>query len=466
MEENKNSIHFSATDIKKYLEGKLSAPEMHAIEKAALNDPFLADAIEGIQTDLQKRDNASFNTDISELNERLQKRTHQNNKIVILSANRVWQRVAAVAIILIGSTALIYTYVIKKTDKDKAMAITKAAKIADTLSLKTIPSPATLKSDSVAVSDLASNENNKQKKLGERKPETTVFKLQKDDKKISITKKNMDSLKLADLDKAPVIETAKNDEIQRKMDIRIKADTLIADTEKNRLSANNVPASSLQGKVAGISINGNKQNKNNFVQGIVVDNYKNPVSGATVMLKDRKTATSTDNNGFFKLKTDDKEKLNNVVVNSLGFESTTLFLDNKNDSTILIQLKPSTSILNEVVVVGYAAKKEDNDSDNEGSASSPKKEKEISYQAAPAVGWPAFNDYILQNKKITTADSAKKGKEIISFIVDISNQPSSFKIKKSLSSAHDAEAIRLIKQGAPWKLLKGKKAKVTLAIEF
>src|SRR6478609_1439554 len=38
---------YSARDIQQYLEGKLSPVEMHAIEKAALDDPFLADAIEG-----------------------------------------------------------------------------------------------------------------------------------------------------------------------------------------------------------------------------------------------------------------------------------------------------------------------------------------------------------------------------------------------------------------------------------
>ncbi len=84
----------------------------------------------------------------------------------------------------------------------------------------------------------------------------------------------------------------------------------------------------------------------------------------------------------------------------------------------------------------------------------------------PTIGWPAFNEYINQNKKIATADSAIKGKEIISFVVDANNQLSSFKIKKSLSKAHDAVSVRLIKQGPSWKLLKGKKEKITLTIEF
>src|SRR5688500_17133397 len=36
-------------DIEKYLRGELSASEMHALEKEALNDPFLAEALEGVE---------------------------------------------------------------------------------------------------------------------------------------------------------------------------------------------------------------------------------------------------------------------------------------------------------------------------------------------------------------------------------------------------------------------------------
>ena len=46
--DRKNIPTYSATDIQKYLKGELSAREMHELEKAALEDPFLADALEGI----------------------------------------------------------------------------------------------------------------------------------------------------------------------------------------------------------------------------------------------------------------------------------------------------------------------------------------------------------------------------------------------------------------------------------
>jgi outer membrane biosynthesis protein TonB len=42
--------HYSAEDIQRYLEGKMNAADMHAIEKIAMDDPFLAAALEGYKT--------------------------------------------------------------------------------------------------------------------------------------------------------------------------------------------------------------------------------------------------------------------------------------------------------------------------------------------------------------------------------------------------------------------------------
>ena len=47
MKKEKNNNQYSAEYIRKYLDGQLSDQDMQALEKAALEDPFLADAIEG-----------------------------------------------------------------------------------------------------------------------------------------------------------------------------------------------------------------------------------------------------------------------------------------------------------------------------------------------------------------------------------------------------------------------------------
>ena len=64
MSEEKNIINYTAADIEKYWKGKLSAAEMHAMEKAAMEDPFLSDALEGYK-------NANL-ADLDSLKERLE----------------------------------------------------------------------------------------------------------------------------------------------------------------------------------------------------------------------------------------------------------------------------------------------------------------------------------------------------------------------------------------------------------
>jgi len=44
---NPNIPVYSAADLLRYATGRMTASEMHTLEKAALEDPFLAEAIEG-----------------------------------------------------------------------------------------------------------------------------------------------------------------------------------------------------------------------------------------------------------------------------------------------------------------------------------------------------------------------------------------------------------------------------------
>lgn len=117
--------------------------------------------------------------------------------------------------------------------------------------------------------------------------------------------------------------------------------------------------------------------------------------------------------------------------------------------------------LDEVVVVGYSAKKQ---LSKKSSSSTVEARKMRSI--APEGGWEAFGQYLNENKIITGADSLKKGVQIISFTVGATGRPQDIKIRKSISPAHDMEAIRLLENGPDWKIIEGKKRKVRLQIIF
>ena len=54
-------------DIERYLSGKMTPAEQHAIEKKALSDPFLADALEGAESIAHQ----SFSMGIKEINQNI-----------------------------------------------------------------------------------------------------------------------------------------------------------------------------------------------------------------------------------------------------------------------------------------------------------------------------------------------------------------------------------------------------------
>jgi TonB family protein len=92
--------------------------------------------------------------------------------------------------------------------------------------------------------------------------------------------------------------------------------------------------------------------------------------------------------------------------------------------------------------------------------------------AEPEDGWPAYNNYVLNNLNMPEKPDMKKqanddGNTVeISFEVGKNGEPVNIKIEKSLCEKCDKEAIRLIKDGPKWKR-KGKKGKrTTVTVPF
>src|ERR1051326_6522142 len=102
MSENNNRKDFTAADIEKYHKGLLSAKERHALEKAALDDPFLSDALEGYTTA-----GVYVSDDMKDLNERLADRIDQKSKVIAVPIEgrqrlALW-KVAAIIILIAGA---------------------------------------------------------------------------------------------------------------------------------------------------------------------------------------------------------------------------------------------------------------------------------------------------------------------------------------------------------------------------
>ena len=92
----------------------------------------------------------------------------------------------------------------------------------------------------------------------------------------------------------------------------------------------------------------------------------------------------------------------------------------------------------------------------------------ITGDAAPDTGWDDYNDYLEKNKKVPDGADDIHGSVVVRFNIDNNGNMKNFAIEKSLNETLDAEAIRLVKEGPSWHLLKGKgkKSKVTVMVRF
>ena len=98
----KQNYKYTAADFERYHSGRMSEAEMHAIEKAALQDAFLAEALEGYSyADTPEKD-------IDDLKEKLLQKKKKKSVFLVIQKQNVWLRIAAIFILIIGGGYLAY----------------------------------------------------------------------------------------------------------------------------------------------------------------------------------------------------------------------------------------------------------------------------------------------------------------------------------------------------------------------
>ena len=94
---------YTAADFERYYSGTMPVDEMYELEKAALEDPFLADALEGYTYA------PSFSDDVNELKEKLNEKQKKKKVFFIASvAQSGWWRIAALFVIIAGASYFFY----------------------------------------------------------------------------------------------------------------------------------------------------------------------------------------------------------------------------------------------------------------------------------------------------------------------------------------------------------------------
>jgi len=434
VKEANNIKNYSAEDIRRYWNNEMSSAEMHALEKAAMDDPFLADALDGFSK-LQKNPA----DDLAVLKSKLDARA-TTTKVVQLKSTGTWWKVAAAIIVVAGLGTVTFMFV----NDHQSSPIAKQESSNESVAPNTAAAQPPAKGDTFRAGPSASAGVTNGNYTTEGRRSVVMNHVHKATKQQDSTKliggepaaATREEYKSA----APVVAS------QRKED-----DDKGKETLEKSVTASNAPPQN-----RAVMANAGSSAFLNTFSGKVVDDQNHGVPYASVTMNNSKAATLTDQNGFFQLQS--RDTVADISINSVGYNSVNLRLNNNQSG--LITLDKSNRSLDEVVVTA-------ND------RSSKKKTREESknlkvyvMDAEPVVGWDKYNQYIDSSKRIPQNSTSLSGEVVLSFKVDQDGDLSSFNVEHSLSKPYDNEAIRLVKEGPAWKVTKGKKTRVKLIVHF
>ena len=146
---NTNKI-YTAIDFAKYHAGTMPAKEMHALEKAALEDDFLADALDGYTfTQTEEEDLAAIKSTLATQND--------TAKVVPIASKNNWMQYAAAAAIVLGMVTVFYNVNNKGSENTLAKNEVATNVSVDSFS-NTQAENSVLKTDSVVVSGNKKND--------------------------------------------------------------------------------------------------------------------------------------------------------------------------------------------------------------------------------------------------------------------------------------------------------------------
>ncbi|WP_462252861.1 TonB family protein [Ferruginibacter sp.] len=496
MNNKENDIIYNAQDIEQYFAGKLSPLQMHAMEKAALDDLFLAEAMEGYG----EMKNGEWKNDLAALKNEFETNGNTAKVIALPRRNNNWLKIAA-AVLLIGGTATIAYLLVNKKDnqqiaqtvqKDTApdtvvdKAITKEI-IPDSISAQSsISEPLTANNiqlnkikaeDKIIDGDI--NDKNVIAKAETKRADSSFsnFVYRPDIKPAAPAAKTYYNYKNSDYaakansnpalnnNAAPTVASENNVAFQKaeavnKTNANIAANGVFNNSEvlksKAATEAENYKIPNDK-KGLGEAVRDQQLNKSFIAQVVAADNT--PLPFANISIKSENFGTYADVNGNFRLVAADS--LLTVEIKSAGYQNK-LYTLQSNVQQNKIVLTEDALAFKEKTVVGYGIETKGRLSRRATLL------KDSVVNVEPADGWDNYNTYV--NNNIEIPDDILKnnihGQVEISFDVRPNGSITNIKVDKSLCDNCDEAAKRLIEQGPQWKTKTGKRGKGKITVQF
>jgi TonB family protein len=399
-------------DIKKYKRGEMTPAEEHALEKKALSDPFLADALEGASLISEEE----FSSDLKDLDQKI-KGKHRSGRGKWFWPLRIAASVAILSIIYVSFNSIFDT--VESSKEIISLQSTEPASEENTLknNVENVPSEPLVKQE--MSEEIKQAPQTSPKNTADETSSLASAPIQKQEDEKSETKIE-ESDQIIDKQIAATFEKEKSVALAQE-EARISHDLSTKKESAGRSYAIK-PSTDISGKV----IRGK----------VVYAEDGKPLPGTNVLVKGTTQGTVTNMNGEYTLTTTVKDPI--LLFSFIGFQSAEVNADDQNE--VNVSLQSDIAQLSEVVVTGYSAQP--------GDAIDP-----VIKLAEPVGGRKAYDKY-LQNSLIYPAQALEnkvKGRVTVQFTVRTDGGVDEFNIIKGLGYGCDEEVIRLVKEGPQWK---------------
>ncbi len=423
-------------DIKRYHAGEMTPEEQHALEKKALSDPFLFEALEGTESLLKE----NFTNDLKEIelkiNSRITERENnfglagsalaskksaysetaigENSKIKVHKNNWVWPlRIAASIALLV----VVYFSIIPLFEQGKQLAQQKPSEVKKN------------EGEENKISDTTVREADQLAVVTELKPETDKKKKSQPSKAVDYELRKEEKLSPS----VAVAPAQKNDpELETEKITELISESPVVAAEEKRIEVKNESSQVSRSKVATSFSSPQK-----IIKGIVLSaDDGTPLPGVNIVIKGTTTGTVTDMQGHYQIIS---ESTNPTLVYSfIGLQTEEVKVANQ--SELNVNLETDVSQLSEVVVTGYSPIKSDLDREP------------VVKLAEPEGGRRAYDKYLKNSLQYPqeALDNKVKGRVTIQFTVSTDGSLSEFSVFKGLGYGCDEEVIRLVKEGPKW----------------
>lgn len=443
-------ITYTLTDIQKYLAGKLSASEMHDIEKAALQDPFLADALEGYaQAPL-----AIAAQHLNQITASLQQPAKEKSIAPPVTYNTgTWWKIAAMVIIIAGVGSLTWKIMqpAGTSASNSPLAHTEPAKqIQPQQPQQPAAIIAEVRADSVKpVPDKRLLRPLPQVALNSHKPKATPV----------IKEEANASAAFAAAQAKEITGRILQDSAYYHQSQQITANTTtmatLAAKEKREAQTSEALARNVEQKVVVMGYATAKSAANsNLLHGTVTDAEGQPVTGASVKVMNGNAVSITDERGKFALKTLDTTA--RVEITSIGFETMNAIVSVRKNN--VVKLESEEESLSDMVVTELHSRKKP--------AVTAEKTTADSINLHPQGGWQSFQEYVYKkmHQEVDTTGGPQQvsGTIELEFAIDQNGKPRDFKVLKSFDKSFNDKAISALQNGPLWLGDKKKKGRVTV----